>query len=131
FPTFKTYSDAIREIFDENLLESFGQPSVVGADVALFMKSERSIVEICSSYGDPRAIDNHRLLVQHRPVVFVDLDARLQQFSIQMNSAIACERHIVVNSRKHQLDVNAAFTSADQDVDARFVGYEIRIRDVK
>src|ERR1043165_4941747 len=70
-PALQIHLNASYQVVEENLLETFGEAGIVYADVALFMKGERSIVEVCGPYGAPGAIGNHGLLVEHRAVVFI------------------------------------------------------------
>ena len=53
--------------------------AVVEADVGLFIVGERAIVEVRRADRRPELVDDHRLVVQHRPVVLQDLDAGRQQ----------------------------------------------------
>ena len=65
------------------LLEDAGEPGrqrgVVEGDVELVVESERAIVEVGAADGGPLSIHDHRLGVEQRRLILVDLDPALEQ----------------------------------------------------
>ena len=68
--------------------------------------------------------------MQHGAVVFIDLNAGLEQQSVQMNTGIAADSHVVVDAGDHDLHIYAAAPRLDQNLNKLIVRDEIRIRNV-
>src|SRR5919204_3656784 len=65
------------EIVFEDRRHARGEPAIEKRDVQLVVQRERAVVEVGAADADPLAVDNHRLRVQERRAVLVDLGARL------------------------------------------------------
>ena len=111
-------------------LSCSGQRAIEAAHVALFVVRERSVVEVGGADRHPQAIDDHRLLMQHGAVVFVNLDAGREQPAEQPHAVVARQPVVVADARHHDADVDAALLGLDQRLDRDGIGHEIRVGDV-
>jgi hypothetical protein len=75
-------------------------------------------------------VDDHRLLVQHRAVVFEDLDAGVKQASVQSHTVMPRKPIIIADARHHDAHVDASLLRFNQGVDRDWIRDEIGVRDV-
>src|SRR5579883_2299326 len=73
---------ALFRVVAEDRLQVRGEHAIVSADIALLVESKRPRIEIRRTDGDPGAVHDHRFLVEHRRVVFINVDAGFQQPSV-------------------------------------------------
>src|SRR5438552_2235920 len=121
----------VLEIVPEDLGHPRGHSLVEEGDVQLVVELERAVVEVGAADGDPLAAHDHRLGVQERGTVLVDLCAGLEHASEVRLARLAhdaVERR-VDDARRDDLHVHAALGRADERVRHPSVRNEVGIGD--
>ena len=80
--------------------------------------------------GGPQAVDDHDLVMHHRAVVFVQLDAGLEHRAIEADAVQPRHHGVVAGAGHHHPDAHAALDRVAKQIDRHVIGNEIRVGDI-
>jgi hypothetical protein len=91
---------------------------------------ERSIVEIRRADRRPQTVDHHDLVVHHRAVVFIELDARIEERAVEAHAVVARHQRVVADACHHDAHAHAALRGIPEQIDRDVIRNKVRIRDI-
>ena len=107
-----------------------GEIAAAHGDVQLVVELERAVVEVGGAEHAPDAVDHQHLRVHHRRLVLVDLDALLQETFVGVPRRVLHRHRIGDVAFDQEPDLHTATHGIFERPHRRFVGDEVRRRDL-